>query len=301
MVPISSALDEIEGLVPVKQAKKHLDEAKRNLEKGNKEAAKESLKAVDAALIYTEFDLPLVSTEKHVIAARKMLAANELHAADRELQSAEDRVHFVATFPQAPITLTKKSLWRATRDYAAGKYAAAKADLKQAETYLKQAVANADEKTSKEVKELVQDIVNLEAEVGNGKRKSGAKITNLWERSEAISKREAEHVSTGWQEVRHQNRLMRYLIEAKLHLAYAESYQFTTGEIAKAKVEIHDTEAYLKSAAEQVDSRMKSKINALEKMVDHINTDLNSKKETARARYEKIKSDLRQLIRELSA
>jgi hypothetical protein len=229
-----------------------------------------------------------------------MLTANELHAADRELQSVEDRVHFVAIFPQAPITLTKKSLWRATRDYAAGKYAAAKADLKQADTYLKQAAENADEKTRKEVKELVQDIVTLEGKVGKGKKESGAKITNLWERSEALSKREAEHISTGWQEVRHQNRLMRYLIEAKLHLAYAESYQFTTGEIAKAKVEIHDTEAYLKSAAEQVASKMKSKINASEKMVNQINADLNSNKKTVRARYEKIKSDLRQLIRDLS-
>jgi DNA replication initiation complex subunit (GINS family) len=46
---------------------------------------------------------------------------------------------------------------------------------------------------------------------------------------------------------------------------------------------------------------MKSKINALEKMVDQINADLSSNKETVRARYEKIKSDFRQLIRDLSA
>ncbi len=296
LVPISSALDEIEGLASVTQVKNHLNEAKRNLEKGNIEAAKESLKAVDAALIYTEFDLPLASTEKHVIAARKMLAGNELPAADRELQSAEDRVQFVAVFPQAPITLAKKNLWRATSDYAAGDYAAAEADLKQADTYLKQAAESADETTREEVNKLIQDMVTLEGKVGKGNKENGATITNLWERSEALSKREAEHVSTGRQKLRDQNRLMRYLIEAKLHLAYAESYQFTTGDIAKAKVEIHDVEAYLKSAAEQVDSKMKSTINALEKMVDQIKADLNSNKETARARYEKIESDLRQLI-----
>jgi len=57
-----------------------------------------------------------------------------------------------------------------------------------------------------------------------------------------------------------------------------------------------DVESYLKSAAEQVDSKMKSKINALEKMVAQIKADLNSKKDAARAGYEKTKSDLRQLI-----
>ena len=63
LVPIYAALDEIEDIVPVKQAKKRLDEAKENLDKGNKKAAKENLEAVDKALIYTEVDLPLTSTE----------------------------------------------------------------------------------------------------------------------------------------------------------------------------------------------------------------------------------------------
>ncbi len=53
---------------------------------------------------------------------------------------------------EAPVMQAKKSLWKATRDYAAGKYAAATQDLGKAGAWLKQAEKKADGKTRSEAK-----------------------------------------------------------------------------------------------------------------------------------------------------
>ena len=299
LVPIYAALDEIEDVVPVKQAKKHLDKAKESLDKGDKKTAKESLEAVDKALIYTEVDLPLASTEKHIIAAQGMLAQNKPDDANKELKAAEDGVLFISTVTEAPITLAKKSLWKATRDYAAGKYDAAGEELEKAGVYLKNATKSADKTTREEAGKLGDDIEALKAKVGKGGKATGTAITSLWERSRALSEREAERISTGRQKLRSGSKVKTDLIEAKLHLAYAETYQFITGNADKAGAEIDKAQDYLKSASENADSKVKAKINAVEKKLDKAKKELHNKKEATKIRYEMIKGDLRKFIKDL--
>ena len=200
---------------------------------------------------------------------------------------------------EKPITLTEKSLWQATRDYAAGKYAAAGEELEKAGAYLKKASKSADEKTREEAEKLGKDIDALKGKVKKGGKATGAAITNLWERSKALSEREAERISTGWQKLRAESKVKKDLIEAKLHIAYAETCQFITGNADKAGVEIDKAKGYLNSAAKNADSKVKAKINAMGKKMDEIKKDLHNKKDAAKMRYEIIKGDLRQLIKHL--
>ena len=299
LVPIYAALDMIEDIVPVKQAKKYLDKAKENLDKRNKKAAKESLELVDKALIYTEVDLPLASTEKHIIAAQGMLVQNKPDNADKELKAAEDGVLFISIAAEAPLTLAKKSLWQATKDYVAGEYTAASEKLEKAEVYLEKAAKSADKKTRKKIKKLSKDIDVLKSKVKKGGKTAGESIAYLWECSKALSEREAEHISTGWQKLCSESKVKKDLIEAKLHIAYAETCQFITGNVDKAGTEINKAKDYLKSAAKNADSKVKAKINAIGKKIDKIKKDLHNKKESAKVRYEIIKGDLRQLIKDL--
>ena len=62
--------------MPVKEAKAQLDQAKKHLKAGDKAAAREALDETDAALQYTEIDLPL-STTRHLIAQAKAALANK--------------------------------------------------------------------------------------------------------------------------------------------------------------------------------------------------------------------------------
>jgi len=63
--------------------------------------------------------------------------------------------------------------------------------------------------------------------------------------------------------------------------------------------EIDKAGNYLKSTAENADSKVKANINAMGKRMDEIKKDLHNKKEAAKIRYEIIKWDLRQLIKDL--
>lgn len=71
LVPIEADLTEIEDFVPVEEARKHIRSAGAYLKKGDKAGAKKELEAADAALIYTEVDLPLSNTERQITAALK--------------------------------------------------------------------------------------------------------------------------------------------------------------------------------------------------------------------------------------
>lgn len=68
-----------------------------------------------------------------------------------------------------------------------------------------------------------------------------------------------------WQKLRVESKVKKDLIKAKLHIAYAETCQFITGNADKAGAEIDKNKDYLKSAAENADSNVKARINALEK------------------------------------
>ena len=84
-----------------------------------------------------------------------------------------------------------------------------------------------------------------------------------------------------------------------VELSKINNAQFITGNVDKAGAEIDKAKDYLKSAAENAASKVKAKINAIGKKTDEIKKDLHNKKDIAKMRYETIKEDLRQLIKDL--
>ena len=68
---------------------------------------------------------------------------------------------------------------------------------------------------------------------------------------------------------------MSAAVKVVRHIAYAETSQITAGNINKAGAEIDKAKGYLNSAAKNADSKVKAKINAMEKEIDKIkNTQL---------------------------
>ena len=299
LIAIYTSLDEIEDFVPVKKSRRHIDKAKKNLKQGNREKAKKELKLADEALIYTEIDLPLASTEKHVIAAQGYLAQNRTDVAEKELRAAEHGVYFITSAVKAPVTQAKKSLWKATKDYAAGKYAAAKEDLDRAGDWLKRAEKSVDGKTRAEAEKMGKDIDTLTLRIARGGKETMATLQGLLSRSRALAEREAERVSIGWQNLSAGSKAKAHLIDAKLHLAYAESEQFIDGESADIKSDLDRAEKELHLALELVDESVMDKIAGIEKEIDVLKAKIHSKEAAAGSHYEKVKADLRQLIHDM--
>jgi len=299
LIPIDADLTEIEDEVPIEQARKHVQRARGHLKNGNKQAAKKELEAADAALIYTEVDLPLAATEQQVIKAENMLAKNKTADADKALRSAEDGVQHLSEAIFSPVTQARRSIWQATRDYAAKNYAAAKMDLGKASEWLSEAAQSTDKVTRKEAAKLKRDLEAMKKKVSRGDEKTKSALTSLWARSQALAERESENVSTGWAKLRGKSTAKTALIEAKLHLAYAENAQLIQGKTAEAARELDQAQGYLDQAIKTSDKTLAMKIHAMSGALKGLKAALDDKGIKAHARYEKLKSDLRQTIRVL--
>ncbi|NIA08265.1 MAG: hypothetical protein GWP10_00450, partial [Nitrospiraceae bacterium] len=139
----------------------------------------------------------------------------------------------------------------------------------------------------------------LKGKIKNGGKDTETKIKGLWEQSKALSESKAERISIGWHKFHSKSDANTALIKAKLHLTYAEIYQFTTNKSKEAGVELDKAKTCLKSAEKNANSKTRTKIDAIVEELSQIKAGLGSKKEAARDRYEKVKADMLQLIRKL--
>ncbi len=89
------------------------------------------------------------------------------------------------------------------------------------------------------------------------------------------------------------------LIETKLHVAYAKTYQNTTGHNEYVTAEIDKAEWYLKEAKGQVNRPTEDELDAIGRQLEETSADLRQKGFAADARYEKIKAERRDMLRKM--
>ena len=299
LVPIEADLTEIEDFVPVEKARTHIRSARAYLKNGDKAGAKKELKAADAALIYTEVDLPLSGTERQIIAAQKALDNRQLAEADKALKQAENGVQILSAAVAAPITRARDSIWQASKDFAARNYAAAKADIAEASAWLDKAAQSTDKTTREEAMKLKHSLEELKRQMNMTAQGAGAGLSRLWQRSQALVERESEKASATWGELHAESKAKKNLIEAKLHLAYAETAQFVQGESAEVSNELDQAQGYLDKAAKTSDKALKAKIHAMSDELKQLKANLDDKSSKAHARYDKLKAELSQTIHDL--
>jgi len=249
LIPIYASLDELVDFMPVDQAKSHLDKAKQHLEAGDKQKAKEALEDTDAALQYTEVDLPMSATRRLVSEAKADLEQNKLDEADTALKSAEDSVVFLAFVIEQPLYTAKSLLWQGVMDYEAGNTDLAKADLKKAIGYFEKAAKSDQKYTSEAAEQLLGQARELEQDMVGGNDVKAA-LHHLWERTQAFADRSVEYLGAGWARYRADNPVKSDLIEAKLHLRIAGIDLFTGKETGQARNELKASAEYLGKAVE---------------------------------------------------
>jgi len=299
MVPIYASLDDIEALVPVEKTKAHVKQAEKNLREGSKKKGREKLELADEALNYTEIDVPVQFTVEHVKAALDYLGKNDSKKADEALAAAESAVQFVSILVFEPLTGAKKSLYQATKDFAAGEYRAAKRGLKQAETFLKKAARSTDTKTREEATKLEQQAADLANKVEKGGEATKSYITALWRKVQALSERSVEQMATGWQKLRVKSKAKDELINAKFHTAYARIDQTTLGDAAKATAEIDKARSYLKQAMPKVDDATKKKLAGIDTALKEAETNSKEKGEADLLRFARIETQLKDIIKNM--
>ncbi len=186
LVPIYASLDEIQSFVSVDKTKEHLDAAKKALKEDDKKKGAESLELAGESLVYVEIDLPLRYTERKVAEALHLLAEGKDTEADQMLKAAEDGVQVISISSYGPMVLAQESLWQATKDYAKGRYEAAKRSLADAKVFLKMAARQADEKTKKSLAKLNRKIDELEKKMAESGSDFSKEIKGLWNKTKDV-------------------------------------------------------------------------------------------------------------------
>ena len=299
--PIYSSLDKISIYLPTDKAKMHIDRAKGYLEKDDKRKADRELSKADKSLIIIEVELPLLRLKQDVTKAQKYLNANDARKADEALQVAEHRALNLYTGLHSPLLQANRESWLAFRNYSTAGRTDTGGHLKQARGYLEKAEAGGSAKVKEEAGKLSQEVAALEKKLAGEGKVTGTELKAAWEKSKALSERSAAYLTAAISEDETTLKGEDNLIEAKLHVEYAETYQVTTAEPAKAVKELDMAAAYLKKAKQ---GKMVIK-GSLEKMDGAVRTiqaltASPEKNDTAvQERYESLKDVLSTLIQEL--
>lgn len=302
LIPIDMALTELAYVIPVEEAKTHLDAAHKSLTMEDKPAAKKHLEAVNEALVYTEVDLPLSATEQHVLTAKQLLQNHKPKEADAALAAAEDGVEYISISMNSPITQAKKSLWAAMQAYTSGQYVSAKAHLKRAATWLNRIAQGGEATVDTEAQHLAAEVTALTGDVEKSGETVKASLNALWEKLTALSTREAEKVAAGahlQQKYESRMALKVNLIEAKFHVSYAETSALMLHDQKRAITELEQVQKHLSTAAEEADSQYKGKIEAAEREATILQQSLTTHGPTLVKNFADLKMDLRRLLHSL--
>ena len=295
--PIYSSLDTISIYLPTDKAKVHLDRAKGYLEKNDKKEAEKELTLADRSLIIVEVELPLLRAQRFVTKADGYLAAKNAKKADEALQAAERRTMSLFTNLDSPLFQAKQNIWLAFRNYPTAGRADTSTYLKNARSFLSKAAAAESAKWKEGTDKLSSDIAEVEKKLAGGGKDVESSLKAAWEKSKALAERSAAYLGADIAEEKTTLKEENNLIEAKLHVSYAETYQVITMEPEKAVGELSMAYSYVQKAANSslVDSADRKKMKKIISILQELKANPSKNDTLVQERYDTVKEELTDL------
>jgi hypothetical protein len=295
---IYSSLEMISLYIPTEKARMYVDRARGYLEKDKKWEAERALGLAEKSLIVIEVELPLLKAQRYVTLAQEYLVKNNPQKADEALRTAEQRAMALYFGMNSPVIQARQNVWLAFRNYySTATPAESGRHLGEARSYLEKIVASANTKGKEEMSKLSKEISVLENKLAAGEKVAESDLKVAWEKSEALAERSAAYLSARISEAETTLGMESNLIEARLHVTYAEIYQVTTSEPDKTVKEIDIALSHLQKASESpmVDSDESKKIKEIRNILIDLKLMPKEKDVTVKDRYESVKDDLRTL------
>jgi hypothetical protein len=293
---ITPALANIQEPAASREATEALERAKNFLKNNDKEAAGHELAALEAVLNFKTAARPVELTEKNLLAAEAELDKSQPENAERFIEAAENDLRFMAVKVGTPMSQAKQSLWQATLDYTAGRWFVAKADLERAGVLLEQAVRSASNESRSEIQNLDRDVHALIKRAARDDQGLGDSIDSLWRRSESVTDRALDYQVAAWERLQSTGTGSEDLIEAKLHVAYAEIGEFTSGDKQSAETELEKATSYLREAIPQMGRKAEPELKEIENEMMVAKAAIGKNEPGQWERYATIKDGLSRLI-----
>lgn len=217
LVPIRRSVEALTDLLPVHvtdQYYAHIDQIQGNMERSERESALNRLMELDDAVEYTEVDMPVHSTRRHISDALTAINLNNFEAADNALAAAEDSFQVISTDTVAlPAYSVRDSLRRAEKLYEQGWFEKAHAEVKHAIKLLSSMAATGTEKTRKYAKDLSSNAESLLEDIESKVPGTENRIRHLVTFAHAFAERDFK--------LRHLDPIAANLIEAEFHVTRA--------------------------------------------------------------------------------
>ena len=293
---ITPALANIQEPAASRESTGALERAKNFLKNNDKESADHELAALEVILNFQTAARPVELAEKNLLAAEAQLGNSQPENADHSIEAAENNLRFMAVKVEAPMSQAKQSLWQATLDYTAGRWSAAKADLDRAGTLLDQAVKSASSESRSEIQNLDRDVHALVRKAAQDEQGLRDSINGLWRRSESLADRALDSQVAAWEKLQSTGIGSEDLIEAKLHVAYAEIGEFTSGDKQNAETELEKATSYLREAVPQMSRKAEPELKEIDNELTVAQAAIGKNEPGQRERYAAIEDSLARLI-----
>ena len=170
-----------------------------------------------------------------------------------------------------PTTKARARLQNAYRLYKKGDIAAAKKDLEEANRWLQKAVEEG--RTAKEQnRQLADEIQALSGQLTSDSEHQQNAIVRFWHRSTALVAREMEDIIHRYSTLATAEKTLRPLLDAKMHLFYAEHDLFGNHNAKLAAYELDKVLGYLDDAAEEARPEIKERIDQIKRSIEALKT-----------------------------
>ena len=161
-----------------------------------------------------------------------------------------------------PATKARLKLQNAYRLYEKGDIPAAREDLEKANRWLQKAVEE-NSSAKEQTRQLANDIQALSEQLTSDSEQQQNAIVRLWHRSTALVAREMEDIIHRYNTLSTTEKTLKPLLDAKMHLFYAEHDLFGNHNLELAEYELDNVLEYLDDAAEQAKPEIKERINKI--------------------------------------
>jgi len=187
---------------------------------------------------------------KYILILLLVLGSQALLAAE----SAKDKSTY--------LNVAKTQLNSAFDNYSKGNIAASKRNLKHASEWLHKAVQHSQSDIVKiEAKKLAVDIDSFRSTLNKSSEKND--MARFWHQVATLIKRESEHLIHSYTESSINSKILRYLLDARMHFYIADHDLFVSHDSKDANLELSRSLDYLAQAQALSKSKIKSYVNRL--------------------------------------
>jgi hypothetical protein len=173
--------------------------------------------------------------------------------------------HSVSVESNHPLAMAHQELKRAYENFNEGDIDTVQKELNAASKWLQQPGLSDNAKTKDESAALVREIHELQQKISHPSSEHEGAIARIWHRSSALVEHEIQHMTKSWSDVSTANKTIKYLLNAKLHLNYAEHDLFTDHDSGNANKELSYTITYLDEADKVAIPRVRQQISVIKK------------------------------------